>query len=78
MRPHNTTDPKLTEVSDLDIEDDLYKDLSLCIDMYMDGNITSMLYPTLKNRLSILQEYIPENYSTKFKDPCWFGSFQAQ
>ena len=76
MRPHNTTDPKLTEVSDLDIEDDLYKDLSLCIDMYMDGNITSMLYPTLKNRLSILQEYIPENYSTKFKNPCWFGSYQ--
>ena len=63
-------------MSDLDIDKEIEKDLSLCTDMYMDGNTTSMVYSTLKSRLSILQEYIPGNYLTKFKNPCWFDFYQ--
>ena len=76
VESHNVTDFKLTEVSDLDIDKEIEKDLSLCTDMYMSDNATSMLYPTFKNRLNILQEYIPRNYSTKFKNPCWLDFYQ--
>ena len=75
MGPHNITDLKLTKVSNLDIDKEIEKDLSLCTDMYMDDTATSMLYPIIKNRLNILQEYIPGNYSTKFRNPCWFDFY---
>ena len=42
----------------------------------MDNSTTSSYYHTLKNRLAILREYIPANFSTEFKNPCWYDFHQ--
>ena len=42
----------------------------------MDDNASSQYHQTLKNALHILQEYIPANYSTKFRNPCWYEFHQ--
>ena len=42
----------------------------------MDDNAGSRYYQTLMNALHTLHEYIPENYSTKFRNPCWYDFYQ--
>ena len=37
---------------------------------------TSQYNKTVKRSFDILQEYIPANYSTKFKNPCWYDFHQ--
>ena len=76
MESRSVADLKLNKVPDSDIDKKIKKDLSLCADTYMTDNATRLLYPTLKNRLNILQKYIPGNYSTKFKNPCWLDYYQ--
>ena len=74
---YNITEPPMvTTVSDLNLNEKVEKDLSMCTDLSMNDSATRQYYHTLKNRLSILREYIPANFSTEFKNPCWFDFHQ--
>ena len=42
----------------------------------MNDNATSQYHQTLMNALHTLHEYIPEIYSTKFRNPCWYDVYQ--
>ena len=67
-----TTDLRLIGRHNLDLDREIEKDLNLCNEMYMDDNATRQYHQTLKPSLDILQEHIPANYSTKFRNPCWY------
>ena len=66
------TDLKLTGIPTQHLENEIEKDLNLCLETYIDDIATSQYYQTVQNSLDILQEYIPTNYSTNFRNPCWY------
>ena len=74
----NTTDLTLNGISDQDLDKVIELDLNKCDDLHMDSNAMHEYHQNLKNKLSLLQEYIPftVNYSKTFDNPCWYDFHQ--
>ena len=45
--------------------------------MYKEYNATSQHYEIIMKKLNILREYIPANYSSDFRNPCWYDFHQT-
>ena len=61
------------------LEKETEKDLNSCKDMHiLDEKVVYKYQQILKNRLNVLQEYIPfpANYSEKFDNPRWYDFHQ--
>ena len=63
-------------IQELATEKEVWEDLIRCNDMYTEYNESSHHYEIIMKRLHTMKKYIPANFSSHFRNPCWYDFHQ--